>query len=72
MAYNYAALKKIRKPTIVATEHELPRGDWVPLSVAAKKVNRHTHTLRMRFLKGKIEGYKIGEKGCLLVNLEGL
>lgn len=72
MGINYVALKKIRKPTIVASEYELPSGEWVPLSIAAKELNLHPHTLRVRWLTGKIEGCKIGENGRLLVNMQVL
>jgi len=69
---NYAALKRTRKPLVVASEYELPEGEWVPISIAAKELNLHPYTVRVRWLTGKIEGCKIGENGTLLVNLQKL
>ncbi len=70
MSFNYRIAKQRRKPVIVGSHDELPSGNWVPVSQAAKVKNYNPMTVRVRFLKGKCRGYKVTEKGVLLVNLE--
>ncbi len=70
MINNYRVLRTRRKPVIVGSHSELPPGDWVPVNHAAKVKNYSPMTIRMRFLKRKCQGYKVTEKGVLLVNLE--
>lgn len=67
---NYRYLAQRRKPKIVAHYSDLPPGNWVSVSEAAKIKRYSTMTIRKRFLKGKCEGCQVGINGKLLVNLD--
>jgi len=68
--YNYKYLAARRKPKEVSSYSELPDGNWMDVNEAAKAKRYSAMTIRMRFLRGKCDGYKIGPKGKLLVNVD--
>jgi hypothetical protein len=68
--YNYKYLAARRKPIVVHTHDELPDGNWMSVAEAAKAKRYSAMTIRMRFLRGKCEGYRVGIDGKLLVNVD--
>ena len=69
-SYNYRALRQKRKPKVVDHRSELPPGNWVSVTEAAKAKNYSPMTIRFRFLKGKCDGFVVCINGKLLVNLD--
>ena len=68
-SYNYKYLSSRRKPTVLQNEKQLPEGEWVLISEAAKVIGCSTMTIRWKFLREEIESYCIKD-GPMLVNLD--
>ena len=54
---------------ILNSEDELPDGNWVKVSVAAKSKGYSQQAIRLKFLSGKINSFKVNGKP-MLVNLD--